>query len=239
MENYENFPKTHYTTKAYLAGPEVFHKDAKEVIQAKKDLCTQFGIGPLSPLDNELPCTHSKSRLAIAIVNDNIKMIRECDFVIANLSNFRGTETHPNCDSGTAWECGYATAIGKPVLAYTNDAFVLPNEIKQSIDCCTIGDFQEALYVYITFGCKIREKPTPTFGKTISLDPKSLQIFDADALGAFKLGYAYGKKENVAYTISDKRSLITKFGQTDRNGYRFEDFDSPVNIMISVNHRLL
>ncbi len=38
------------------------------------------------------------------------------NFVIANLNSFRGKES----DSGTIWECGYASALGKKVYGYIN-----------------------------------------------------------------------------------------------------------------------
>jgi len=41
-------------------------------------------------------------------------LILEADFVIANLNDFRGKEP----DSGTVWECGYASALGKDVFIY-------------------------------------------------------------------------------------------------------------------------
>ncbi len=41
-------------------------------------------------------------------------MIQESDIVIANINSFRGKEA----DSGTVWECGYASALGKDVYGY-------------------------------------------------------------------------------------------------------------------------
>ncbi|WP_033887167.1 nucleoside 2-deoxyribosyltransferase, partial [Pseudomonas aeruginosa] len=45
-------------------------------------------------------------------------LIERADCVLANLEPFRGSEP----DSGTAFEVGYALALGKPVYAYLSDA---------------------------------------------------------------------------------------------------------------------
>jgi len=46
-----------------------------------------------------------------------MEMIADCDYVMANLSPFRGFEP----DSGTVFEVGYATALGKKVVGYSSD----------------------------------------------------------------------------------------------------------------------
>ena len=43
------------------------------------------------------------------IVAENVKAIKECDFIVAS------TEGK---DMGTLWECGYASALGIPVVYY-------------------------------------------------------------------------------------------------------------------------
>ena len=42
----------------------------------------------------------------------NLEAIRAADFVMANLNDFRGPGEP---DSGTAFEVGFAAALGKPV----------------------------------------------------------------------------------------------------------------------------
>ena len=49
-------------------------------------------------------------------VNENL--IKSCEVVIANITPFRG----PSADVGTAYEMGFAHALGKKVFAYTNVA---------------------------------------------------------------------------------------------------------------------
>jgi len=46
-----------------------------------------------------------------------VNLIQQADIIIANLNDFRGKEA----DSGTVWECGYASALGKEVYAYMDN----------------------------------------------------------------------------------------------------------------------
>ena len=50
------------------------------------------------------------------VLGAKVELINQSDIVIANLNAFRGKEA----DSGTIWECGYATALGKKVYGYMN-----------------------------------------------------------------------------------------------------------------------
>lgn len=102
--------------KIYIAGPDVFLEHAIEEGERLKALCTQYGYEGLFPMDNIITGQNSYD-IAKAIKEANIAMIRSCDIVIANLSPFRG----PEPDSGTVWEVGFAQALGKKVLAYSND----------------------------------------------------------------------------------------------------------------------
>ncbi len=101
----------------YLAGPDVFSKDAKKIAEDLKILCENHGYYGVFPLDNELQAS-SKSQLAYEIFMANKTMIDSADIVIANLNSFRGKEP----DSGTVWEVGYAIAKGKRVFGYMEDS---------------------------------------------------------------------------------------------------------------------
>ncbi|MGB5964203.1 MAG: nucleoside 2-deoxyribosyltransferase [Sulfurimonadaceae bacterium] len=103
--------------KIYLAGPDVFETDAIEQGAALKSLCQQYGFEGLFPLDNEIVCDGTPYEVAKTIREANVKLIEECDIVMANLNPFRGLEP----DSGTVYEVGYATALGKKVYAYALD----------------------------------------------------------------------------------------------------------------------
>ena len=105
--------------KLYLAGPDVFRADAVAHGEALKALCARYGFEGLYPLDNALPKQLAEPREQAAwIYRANIGLIERADAVLANLNFFRGAEP----DSGTAFEVGYALALGKPVYAYLSDA---------------------------------------------------------------------------------------------------------------------
>ncbi|MCB9062503.1 MAG: nucleoside 2-deoxyribosyltransferase [Halobacteriovoraceae bacterium] len=115
-----------YKAKAYLAGPDVFRADAIEYGNKLKNICIQNGIKGLYPLDNEINLKRNVNHRDIFL--SNIKMITECDFVIANISPFRGYSV----DATTAYEVGVAFAMGKPVFAYSSDRTSLVNRVKRS-----------------------------------------------------------------------------------------------------------
>lgn len=98
--------------KIYLAGPDVFYPDSEARKNKLLKLCEANGFMGIYPGDNDI-----KPADASIIRQANIKMIRESDYVLANLSPFRGFEP----DSGTVFEVGYATALGKTVMGYSSD----------------------------------------------------------------------------------------------------------------------
>jgi nucleoside 2-deoxyribosyltransferase len=97
--------------KIYLAGPDVFREDANEWFDVMKEMCIEYGFIGLSPFDSEAGNNANSS----VIFTANVKLIDECDIVVANLDPFRG----PNIDDGTAFEIGYAYAKGKEIWGYT------------------------------------------------------------------------------------------------------------------------
>ena len=102
--------------RVYLAGPDVFLKDAGVVFQRMKAACSALGLEGVEPFDGQLDMAASESHDAFAhrIYEGNVARIRSCDGVIANLRPFRGLE--PDC--GTVFEVGFAVALGKPVVGY-------------------------------------------------------------------------------------------------------------------------
>jgi nucleoside 2-deoxyribosyltransferase len=99
----------------YLAGFDVFRPDALAQGERLRALCREHGFEGLYPLDNTLPPGLSGRQAAAWIYRQNIRLIERADLVMANLNPFRGLEP----DSGTAFEVGYAAALGKPVWGYT------------------------------------------------------------------------------------------------------------------------
>ncbi len=105
--------------RIYLAGPEVFLKNAKEVGEQKKALCRKYGFEGVFPLDNEVDTTgKSPKEVGFCIGAVNEGLIKTCDFVIANITPFRG----PSADVGPVYEMGFAHGLDKKVFAYTQTA---------------------------------------------------------------------------------------------------------------------
>lgn len=113
--------------KIYLAGPDVFEKDAFKIGNSLKELCQEFGFEGLFPLDNILTSDDPKE-LAKQIREANIELIHQADIIMANLNPFRGLEP----DSGTVYEVGFAEALGKPVFGYAKDLRTMKERIIES-----------------------------------------------------------------------------------------------------------
>lgn len=119
--------------KIYLAGPDVFSNDPRGQGSRLKNTLLNYGLDGMFPFDNEprsllrhAPPTFVKAQ---EIYQANIKMIQECDAVLANLEPFRG----PSVDPGTAFEIGFAKALGKTVVGYNSP-------VQEYKDRVTVGD---------------------------------------------------------------------------------------------------
>lgn len=114
-----------HTPLIYLAGFDVFRRDAIDHGHYLKNLCAAHGMQGLYPFDNEVTENQSPLETAQQIYRHNVAMIQRCDAVLANLNAFRGLEP----DSGTAFEMGMAVALGKPVWAYLKSAGTLREQV--------------------------------------------------------------------------------------------------------------
>ena len=102
--------------KLYLAGPEVFLQNSVEIGFLKKNICADFGFEGLYPCDNQYDL--SEKNIDQKIFRNNLTMIQAADAGIFNLTPFRGA----SADSGTTFELGFMSALGKPVFGYTNNS---------------------------------------------------------------------------------------------------------------------
>lgn len=106
--------------KLYLAGPDVFFKEAVAHYSAKRNLCQSFGFIALTPLDSDpqnwqhLPVAEQ----AESIYQANIRLMQQADAIVANLTPWQGV----SADVGTVFELGFMRALGKPCFAYSNDS---------------------------------------------------------------------------------------------------------------------
>ncbi len=119
--------------RIYLAGPDVFFKDSEAVFQRLAACCERLGLQALPPSDGDLAADlrFTDEERAQRIYEGNIALIRQADGVIANLSPFRGHEP----DSGTVFEVGFATALGKPVMAYGVAPGTYAERVGATVDC--------------------------------------------------------------------------------------------------------
>ncbi len=102
--------------RAYLAGPEVFLPNAREILDRKIALARSYGFTPVSPGDLAVPETETRRQRGLAISAINEKLMSGADLIIANLTPFRGVAA----DIGTAFELGFMSARGCPAFAFSN-----------------------------------------------------------------------------------------------------------------------
>ncbi|ODT72008.1 MAG: hypothetical protein ABS75_05920 [Pelagibacterium sp. SCN 63-23] len=105
--------------KVYLAGPEVFFPNGRELIARKHAMLAEFGLLPSARQGEFLTWTdRSPGEIGLEISRHNEQLIEEADLLIANITPFRSLSADP----GTVYELGYMCALGRPVHAYSNDA---------------------------------------------------------------------------------------------------------------------
>lgn len=101
--------------KVYMAGPDVFYPNPLENAAKVRELCAEYGIKALIPIDNEIFST-DKAAMSLEIFQKNVDLINKAHFVIANIEPFRG----PSADVGTIWEIGYAYGLNKKIYTYSD-----------------------------------------------------------------------------------------------------------------------
>jgi nucleoside 2-deoxyribosyltransferase len=95
-------------TKLYLAGPlftlaeQSFNAELARFLESE-------GFEVWLPQEHE-----PRSNTATAIFEMDVEALDWADVVVACMDG-------PDPDSGTAWECGYAYAKGKPIVCYRTD----------------------------------------------------------------------------------------------------------------------
>jgi nucleoside 2-deoxyribosyltransferase len=102
--------------RVYLAGPDVFLRDAEQWAERRQAICARHGLVALSPLDvPDQPVDRPDLPEWRQIALRNEALIRSADAMIANLTPFRG----PSADAGTAYEVGLMRALDRPVFGYS------------------------------------------------------------------------------------------------------------------------
>ena len=144
--------------KLYLAGPEVFLPHAIEYAQKQRQLCEQYAFIGLHPMDNNIePIAFGDQSMqtAVQIYRGDVSQIRECDIVVANCNAFRGVLM----DDGTAYEIGYANALGKPAYGYIETLNSVSERTRDQYPCRQLADGktvdQEGYLITEDFGTSI------------------------------------------------------------------------------------
>ena len=106
--------------RLYLAGPDVFRRDAVEQGERLKALCAQNGVEGLYPLDGK----------DADIRRSCIEMMDKADALVANITPFRGVHMDP----GTAFEIGYAEAKGKRIFLWSDDPRMVAERVTPAPD---------------------------------------------------------------------------------------------------------
>ena len=95
--------------KIYLASPW-FNNKERVMYRGILDKMRKEGHEVYAPIEHEIPNAWeaSNAEWGRAVFNADVEAIRNCDEVwVLNFGMYS--------DSGTAWECGFAYGIGKPV----------------------------------------------------------------------------------------------------------------------------
>ena len=92
----------------YLAGPLFNEAEIKNVEYAEK-LLSEKGLSFFSPMRHGSSAREGTTEWAKELFEMDKSEIEKADAVVALYYGSSG-------DTGTAWECGFASAIGKPVV---------------------------------------------------------------------------------------------------------------------------
>jgi nucleoside 2-deoxyribosyltransferase len=114
--------------KVYLAGPDVFLRDAVDIGRLKQEICARHGLTGRFPLDNKVNLESSSASRKIFLGNK--AMMDKAKAIIANLTPFRG----PSADAGTIYELGYMAGCGKLCLGYSNDPSLYAERVAKFTD---------------------------------------------------------------------------------------------------------
>jgi nucleoside 2-deoxyribosyltransferase len=126
---------------AYLAGPDVFFPNARDIGRQKRAYLQTLGVIGHFPLDNEAPPDLLKNPAhAIRFIGDaNEKMMLDCcldgriGLILANMSPFHG----PSMDVGTAFEVGFMSALSYKrnviIIGYTSDKRSFEERVAEEI----------------------------------------------------------------------------------------------------------
>lgn len=94
--------------KVYLAGP-FFNETEIRNIEYAESVIAKKGFAVFSPMRHDVDARKGTTEWAHKVFESDRDEIDRADLVVALYYGSNG-------DTGTAWECGYASAAGTPVL---------------------------------------------------------------------------------------------------------------------------
>lgn len=113
----------------YLSGPERYDANCAESYRKMKELCAQYGLRAVTPLDAAEGVSNIDSEepyVKAANLFDRYQQhVRNCDAIIANLNDFRGYE----CCNDVGFECGMGFQLGKKLFGYMDDMTIMKKRI--------------------------------------------------------------------------------------------------------------
>lgn len=142
--------------KIYVAGIEVFLPDPEGFFTKVARQCEALNFEMLSPYNPQL-------KTAREVYDYNMGLLMQCDGLVANFNAFRGSEP----DSGTVFEAGFVSGLGKTVVGYYSDDrpvrakalehFALPehSELPVLLDNLRVENWGYPLNLMLYKGCDI------------------------------------------------------------------------------------
>src|SRR6202171_4890761 len=117
------------TVTAYLAGPDVFLRNAVEHAARKVAICRRFGFRGLPPLNQDVETVANELKAWQAIFEKDAAMMERSDIIIANLTPFGGA----SADAGTLIEVGWFLGRGKPIFGYSNSSESFESRMRKQL----------------------------------------------------------------------------------------------------------
>jgi nucleoside 2-deoxyribosyltransferase len=119
-----------YKPKLYLAGP-FFSLAQLWLVEEARKVFLSMGVDVFSPYHDVGPGP------ADQVVQKDIDAIHECDLMFA---------IGDGLDAGTLYEIGYARALNRPVIMYTENESEEDKKMMEGSDCVLCDDFVTAIY---------------------------------------------------------------------------------------------
>ncbi|CAI8943169.1 PfkB family carbohydrate kinase [Pseudomonas sp. IT-P4] len=119
-----------FRPKVYLAGP-FFSLAQLWLVEEVRNTLLAMGLRVFSPYHD---VGHG---LAADVVHKDVEAIHECELMFA---------IGDGLDSGTVFEIGYAKALRKPVVMYTENESEENKKMMEGTDCVLCDDFVTAIY---------------------------------------------------------------------------------------------